>query len=127
MAQCLSALGGERRVARQEELGLVTRGTDELAVRLDAGDAEARHAGLPRAEDVAFAAQPEVFLGDAKAVLGLAHDVEARFRGFAQRPPIEQQAGGMLADAPDAPAQLMQLRKPEAYGVLGHHDDRLRL
>src|SRR5262245_65845833 len=107
MAQRLSALGGERRVARQEELGLVARGADELAVRLDAGDAEARHAGLPRAEDVAFAAQPEVFLSDAKTVLGVAHDVEARFRGFAQWPAVEQQAGGMLTAAPGGAAQMV--------------------
>src|SRR5262245_66365790 len=101
MAQCLPALGGERRVARQEELGLVARGADELAVCLDAGDAEARHAGLPRTEDVAFAAQSEILLGDAKAVLRLAHDVESRLGGFAQRPAVEQQAGRMLPAAPE--------------------------
>src|SRR6266508_871669 len=126
MAQRLSARGRKRRIARQHQRGVVVRGADQLAVRLDAGDAEARHTGLPRAENVAFPAPPEIFLGDAKAVLGLAHDVEPGLGGFTQRSLVEEEAGRMLAAAPDPPAQLMELRQPEALGMLDHYDGRLR-
>ena len=95
-------------------------------MHLDARDAEARHAALPRAEHVAFAAQAQILLGDAEAVLGLAHDLEARLGGLAERRPVEQQAGRALAAAADAAAQLVQLRKAEALGMLDHHDGRLR-
>src|SRR6266568_9607860 len=126
MAQRLPARGRERGIARQHQRGVVTRGADQLAVALDAGDPEARHTGLPRAENVTFAAQPEIFFGDAKAVFGLAHDVEPGLCGFAQRSPVEEEAGRMLAAASDPPAQLMELRQPEAFGVLDHYDGCFR-
>ena len=50
----------------------------QVGVRPRARDAEARHAGLARAEQLAFAAQPQILLGDAEAVLGLAHDRQPR-------------------------------------------------
>src|SRR5262245_55521055 len=126
MAQRLSARGRERRIARQHQRRVVARGADQLTVRLDAGDAEAGHTGLPRAKNVAFPAQPEIFLGDAKAVLGLAHDVEPGLGGFTQRSLVEEEAGRVLAAAPDPPAQLMELREPEAFGMLDHHTRRRR-
>ena len=89
-------------------------------------DAEAGQAALPRAEQVAFAAQPQIFLGDAEAVFGFAQDREPRLGGLAERRLVEQQAGGMAGPAADAAAQLVQLREPEALGVLDHHDGRLR-
>src|SRR5262249_33727546 len=105
MTQRLSARGRERWIARQHQRGVVARGADQLAVRLDTGDAEAGHTGLPRAENVAFTAQLEIFLGDAKAVLGLAHDVEPGLGGFAQRTLVEEEAGRALAAPPEPPAQ----------------------
>jgi hypothetical protein len=87
---------------------------------------EAGQAALPRAEQVAFAAQLQVFLGDAEAVLGLAQDGEPGLSGLAERRLVEQQAGRVAAPAPDAPAQLMQLREPEAFGMLDHHDGGFR-
>ncbi len=95
-------------------------------MNLDAGDAEARHAALARAEHVAFAAQLQIFLGDAEAVVGLAQDGEPRLGGRAERRLVEQEAGRALGAAADAAAQLMQLREPEALGVLDHHHARLR-
>src|SRR5690242_11911193 len=77
-AQRLAALAGQLRVAVEDQRGIVARGLQVLAVRLDAGDAEAGQAALPGAEHVAFAAQAQVLLGDAKTVLGLAHDGEPR-------------------------------------------------
>ena len=47
----------------------------------DVGDAEPRQTGLPCAENIAFSPKPEIFLGDAKAVLGLAQDVEPGLGG----------------------------------------------
>src|SRR6516164_11008598 len=117
MAQRLPARGCQRRIARQHQRGVVARRADQLAVRLDAADAEAWQTGLPRAENVAFPAQLEILLGDAKAVFCLAHDVEPGLGGFAQRSLVEQEAGRVLAAASDPPAQLMELREPEAFGV----------
>ena len=47
---------------------------------------------------------------------------EPRFRGLAERAFVEQEARRALGAAADAAAQLMQLRQPEAFGVLDHHD-----
>ena len=47
---------------------VVARLREQLAVELRPGEAKARHAALARAEHVAFAAQPQVLLGDAEAV-----------------------------------------------------------
>ena len=93
---------------------------------IETGDVEAGHAALPGAEHVAFAAQPQILLGDAEAVVGLAQDREPRFGGRPERALVEQQAGRMRVAAADAAAQLMQLREAEAFGVLDHHDARLR-
>ena len=89
------------------------------------GDVEAGHAALPRAEHVAFAAQLQILLGDAEAVVGLAQDRKPRLRRFAERRLVEQEAGRALGAAADAAAQLMELREAEALGVLDHHHARL--
>ena len=95
-------------------------------MHLEAGDAEAGQAALPRAEHVAFAAQAQILLGDAEAVFGLAQDGEPRLGGLAERRLVEQQAGRMAGPAADAAAQLVQLREAEALGVLDHHDGGFR-
>ena len=71
-------------VAPEHQRGVVARGAEIFAVRFDAGDAEIGQAALPRAEHFAFAAQAQVFLGDFEAVLGVAHDGEARLGGFTE-------------------------------------------
>ena len=114
------------RIARQDELRVLAGGLQQRPVHLDARDAEARHAGLAGAEHVAFAAQAQILLGDAEAVLGLAQDLDARLGGLAERRAVEQQAGRALAPAADAAAQLMDLREAEALGVLDHHHGRFR-
>ena len=83
-------------------------------------------AGLAGAEHLALAAQAQILLGDAEAVLGLAHHLEARLRRRPERPLVEQEAGRGALAAADAAAQLVQLGKPEALGVLDHHHGRLR-
>jgi len=45
-------------------------------MNLNSRDPEARHSRLPHPKHVAFAAQPQILLGDAKTVLGLAQDLD---------------------------------------------------
>src|SRR3546814_19214095 len=70
-------------------------------------NAEVRQAALPRAQYLAGAAQAQVFLGDAEAVIGLAQDGQPRLGGFAQRPGIDQQAGAWPATTAAPAAQLV--------------------
>ena len=93
---------------------------------LEAGEAEAGRARLARAEHVALAAQAQILLGDAEAVLGLAQDFDPRWRRLAERPLVEQQAARAAGAAADPAAQLMQLREAEPLGVFDDHDRRLR-
>ncbi len=90
------------------------------------GEVEFLHAALAHAEHLAGAAQPQILFGDDEAVVGLAQGLQPRFRRVAQRRLINQQAGGFGAAAADAPTQLVQLRQAEAFGMLHHHDGRLR-
>src|SRR5271165_6839950 len=101
MAKCLSARRGKRRIARQHQSGVIARWADEFGVRLDAGNAKARHSRLPCSKDVSFSTQFEVLLGDAKAVLGFAHNGKARPCALAQRGLVEQEAGRGLGPATD--------------------------
>src|ERR1700737_4167272 len=98
----------------------VARQVQQRSMRGKISEAKTRQAGLLRAEHLAFAAQAEVFLGDAKPVLRLAHDRDPRLGRLAKRRPVEEQAGGFGTCAPDASPQLMQLGKPEPLGMLDH-------
>src|SRR6185437_15669858 len=91
LPQRLAALAGQRWIACEDQLRVVARGAEIFAVQLRARDAEAGQAALPRAEHVAFAAQPQVLLGDAEAVLGLAQDRKPCLRRLAERRPVEQE------------------------------------
>ena len=77
-------------------------------------------------EHLAGAAQPQILLGDAEPVLGLAQDREPPPRHLAERRLVQQQAGRGLVAAADAAAQLVQLGEAEALGVLDDHDRRGR-
>ncbi len=59
----------------------------------EVGQPHVGQAALAGAQKLAGATQLEVLLGDAKAVLGLAHDGEPRLGGLAERLGVEQQAG----------------------------------
>ena len=95
-------------------------------MKFDAGDVETRHAALPRAEHVAFAAQLQIFLGDAETVFGLAHDGETCFRRNTERRAVEQETARARSATADAATQLVQLRQPETLRVLDHHHARFR-
>ena len=89
-------------------------------------DLKAGQAALPRAEHVAFAAQAQIFFGNAEAIFGFAQNGKPRLGGFAKRRLVKQQTGRGAGAAADAAAQLMQLCEPEAFGVLDHHDGCFR-
>ena len=80
---------------------------------------------MRRADDVACAAHGEVFLGDAKAILSFAQDLQATAAAFGERLLKHQQASRGRRTAPDPPAQLVQLCKAKALGPLDHHDRRI--
>ena len=101
MAQRRSARRGQGRIASEHEGRVVAGGAEKLAVHLDAGDAEARHARLAGAEHVALAAQLQILFGNAEAVLGLAHDGKAGLRGLAERRLVEQKTARMPGAAAD--------------------------
>src|ERR1051325_3883796 len=121
MTQRLAARRGELRIAREDQLRVLAGLLEQWSVDLDARDAKARDPGLPGAEHVAFAAQAQILLGDAKTILRLPQDLDARRGGAAGRGAVEQGAVGARQPAPDAATQLVNLRKAEALGMLDHH------
>ena len=108
------------------KLGIVARRGQQIGMHGKIGDMEFGQAALALAEQLARAAQAQIFLGDDKAVVGLAHGLEPRLRGLAQRPVIDQQAARFRRAAPDASAQLVQLRQAETLGMLDDHDGGFR-
>ena len=91
-----------------------------------AGDAEQRHPALPRAQHFAAAPQSQVLFGDDESILGAAHDVQSLARRVRQRLAIEQDTRRLLCAASDPAAQLVQLRQPEALGMIDDHDGGVR-
>ena len=87
------ARDGGRAPSPDQPEGLRPRALEQVAVAEEVGDAEGRHAPLPRAEEVAGAADLEVLLRDREAVLGRDHDVEPRARHLGQ-PPVGQEHAG---------------------------------
>ncbi|HVG95254.1 MAG TPA: hypothetical protein VND21_12455, partial [Planctomycetota bacterium] len=78
---------------------------------------------LPRAEEVARAAQAQVLLRDLEPVVGARQHREAV--GRAGRRPVDEHAQAPDAAAPDAASELMELGEPEALRVL--HDEHRRV
>ena len=67
------------------------------------GEAKSRQAGLLCAEHLAFAAQPQIFLGDPKTILRLAHDRDAGFGCLAKRRFIKQRHDDLPPPRPTRP------------------------
>ena len=80
---------------------------------------------LARAHEFARSAKLQVFLGNAKAVGGLGHDLEAARTSCSTVTVGEEQAVRLPATAADAAAQLMQLGQSEPVGILDQHDGGL--
>src|SRR5262245_13195303 len=106
--------------------GLLPRFLEDREVARKVGRAELGEARLPRAEELAVAAQLEVDLRDPKAVVGLGHRAHAAPRILAEPAAREQDAVRLPLAATDPAAQLVQLREAEALGVLDEHHARVR-
>ena len=97
------------------------RALEQLDVLGHPREAERREPGLAHAGQLALAAQPQVDLGEPEPVVVRRQRLEP-LRGL--RP--EQQAQRVVAAAPDAAAQLVQLGDAVALGVLDEHHGRVR-
>src|SRR5205085_4421280 len=78
------------------------------------------------AENLARAAQPQILLGDAEAVVGLAHQREPSTTHLDEVGTADQEANALPRPSPDASPQLVQLGQPEALGPLDDHQGRIR-
>src|SRR3712207_3762701 len=91
-ARRAAALPFEAAVAVDQQSCVVARRRGKLLDLLGRRQAELSFAGLPRAENLAGAAQPQVLLRDPEAVIGLAHQAQSGAGGLAQRIPAKQEA-----------------------------------
>src|SRR5205085_4263644 len=82
-------------------------------------------ATLAYTEEVAGAAQSQVFLGEAETIVGVLEDFQALL-GLHAGIRAENVAVGLMLAAPDAPTKLVQLREAKAVGVFDYHDRRVR-
>ena len=110
----------------QHEFGGFLHARQEVGIAQQIGDAQLRKARLARAEKLARTAQRKIAARDLKAVEGLAdHFAVAR----AQAPKAARDTGARRCSpsgaASDAAAQLVQLGKTHALGVLDHHERRI--
>ena len=72
-------------------------------------------------EELARAAQLEVALRDDEAVVGVAQHRETFPGDAAERALVKKDAVALRRATADAPAQLVQLREPHAFGILDDH------
>ena len=91
--QRLAARAGQSGIVLHDAQRFVARLGDELGVHIGARDPVAGQAALPDAQHIAFAAQFQIFLGDAKAIGGFPDDPEPRRLHFVERFLVEQQTG----------------------------------
>ena len=88
--------------------------------------AQVAGARLAQARELALAAHAQVELGQVEAARVLAQRLQAALPELARLRRLEQEAVRLVAAAPHAAAQLVQLREAEAVGVLDHHRRRVR-
>src|SRR5499433_1196058 len=112
--------GEELRISRHEGEGLASRLLQHGAVAQEIRDAELRKTRLARAEEIARAAQLEVGLRDAKAIVRRRHGVDAAARLLGSRS-REEDAVALPRSPPHPATKLMQLREAEALGMLDEH------
>src|SRR6266487_5528955 len=99
---------------------ITSRFADPLEVLHQPGELEVGEAALARVEDCALATDAEVLVGQREAVGG------AGDRGHPRAPLLglrvgEQDADARCPSAADPPAELVELGKSEAVGVLDQH------
>ena len=126
------AVTDERRECRR--LRRVVEGDDCFAARVlhqlmvaqQIADAKGRHTGLARAEKISRTAKLQIPFGNLEAVGRLGQRLEPIAALIGQRRLIQQHAVRLVRSAPDAPAQLMELREAESLRVLDQHHRRVR-
>src|SRR6185295_4397219 len=106
-----------RRVGLDQLRGSAACRLDEHAVAAQIGKAEQRVPALPLADVLAGSPQLEVVARDLEPVAVLAYHLEPRARGIRQAFPEKKDADAVARAAPDAPAQLVELRQAEALGA----------
>lgn len=95
-------------------------------VGLQVGKAQQGQPGLARAEEFARPALLQIAPRDFESVAGLEHGAQPLARHLRQRRLVQQHADRLGGAAPDPAAQLVQLRQPEALGMLDDHQRRVR-
>src|SRR5262249_23718009 len=124
--ECLRLdLGEERsgRVLQRPRLDRRSGGTGPLeqgAITPEGCKAEVGETRLARAEQRAASAQLEIDLRELEAVARVAERLQTRVRRIGQLllRPRDEQAIRLLGAAPDAAAQLVELREAESVGLL---------
>src|SRR5690606_34405134 len=91
-----------------------SRRLDEVAVALELGKAQHRHAALALAQELARAAQLEVAARHLEAVGVLVDDLQPLARRGGEVVREKQDADALAGPAADAAAQLVELREAEA-------------
>src|SRR4029450_434273 len=89
-------------------------------------DAKRRQSRLPRAREIAEAAQREVLLGNCEAVVRLGQYLQALAGLLAERILIDEHARRLVLASADSPAQLVELREAEPLRVPHQHDGGIR-
>ena len=104
----------------------VARLLDQRDVALQIGEAQQRHAGLPRAEKLAGTADERGPGARSRSRRCSRRSTLSRaFAVSVSGSSNSRYACALRGAAADAPAQLMELREPEALGVLDHHQRRV--
>ena len=111
---------GEVGVAVEDAGGFVA-GVDEDVFVGEAGHFEGGHAALPGAEEVAGAAEFQVYFSEFEAVVVLFDGLEA-FAGVVRGRFGKEEAIALVGAASDASAELVKLGEAEAVGGFDHHD-----
>jgi len=91
----------------------------------EVGDLEGGETMLALAEEIAWAAEPEVLLGDLEAVIGFGHYLESG-AGFLAVVIGDQDTVRLMRTASHAASELMELTEAEAVGILDDHDGGVR-
>ena len=111
---------GEVGVAVKDAGGFVA-GVDEDVFVGESGHFEGGHAALAGAEEVAGAAEPEVFFGEFEAVVVFFDGLET-LAGVVGGRFGEEQAVALVGAASDASAELVKLGEAETVGGFDHHN-----
>src|SRR5206468_9240812 len=109
---------GELAVARDDGARLAARLLEQVRVAEQIDCAELGEPRLARAEELARAAQLQIDLGDAEAVVRRRHRVDPALGLFREMAGRQQDAVRLPLAPSHASAKLMQLRETEALGVL---------